>query len=88
MPFDDRHHGLFVAFAPYDDPQIAVSAVVEHGCSGSSSAAPIVRDVITVYMKKYMPALYKRYLVEDKKINRKIWLSQKKKKEKEKLNGL
>ncbi|MBT4791533.1 MAG: penicillin-binding protein 2, partial [Halobacteriovoraceae bacterium] len=45
-----RHHGLFVAFAPFDNPKIAVAAFVEHGC-GSSAAAPIVEKVINTYMK-------------------------------------
>ncbi|MAE58985.1 MAG: penicillin-binding protein 2 [Halobacteriovorax sp.] len=65
MPYKSRHHGLFVGFAPYDDPKIAVAAVVEHGC-GSSAATPVVRDVITKYMKKYHPELHKKYAEEDK----------------------
>lgn len=44
LPWDRRDHGLFVAFAPYDAPKIAVSVVVEHG-GGSSAATPIARDV-------------------------------------------
>lgn len=54
-PYRHRHHGLFVAFAPFEDPRIAVSAVVEHGCHGSSAAAPIVRDVVEAYMRKRPP---------------------------------
>lgn len=50
-----RHHGVFAAYAPYDDPNVAVGVVVEHGCSGSGAAAPVAREVITAYMKKYMP---------------------------------
>ncbi|SMC50871.1 peptidoglycan glycosyltransferase [Primorskyibacter flagellatus] len=44
LPWDRRDHGLFVAFAPYEAPKIAVSVVVEHG-GGSSAATPIARDV-------------------------------------------
>ena len=44
-------HALFVAFAPMDDPQIAVGLIVENGEHGSSSAAPIARLVIDEYMK-------------------------------------
>ncbi|WP_116598009.1 penicillin-binding protein 2 [Primorskyibacter marinus] len=44
LPWNRRDHGLFVAFAPYDAPKIAVSVVVEHG-GGSSAATPIARDV-------------------------------------------
>ncbi|MCP4914300.1 MAG: penicillin-binding protein 2 [Oligoflexia bacterium] len=67
MPYKDRHHGIFVAYAPYDDPKIAVAAVIEHGCSGSSSAAPVVRDVITKYMKKYHPNTYQKIYEKEKK---------------------
>ncbi|OQB16041.1 MAG: Stage V sporulation protein D [Firmicutes bacterium ADurb.Bin193] len=42
-------NGLFVAFAPFDDPQIAVAIVVEHAGSGSA-IAEIARDVIREYM--------------------------------------
>jgi len=45
-PWQDRHHALFVAFAPYDAPRYAVSVVVEHGGSGSQAAAPIARDLM------------------------------------------
>lgn len=44
-PWEDRDHALFVNFAPWDDPKIAVSVVVEHGGGGSKAAAPIARDV-------------------------------------------
>ncbi len=42
--------GLFVAFAPFDNPQIAISVVIEHGAHGNS-VAPVARDVIEAYMK-------------------------------------
>jgi penicillin-binding protein 2 len=44
-------HALFIAFAPADDPQIAVGLIVENGEHGSSAAAPIARLVIDEYMK-------------------------------------
>ena len=43
-------HALFVAFAPAEDPQIAIGLIVENGEHGSSAAAPIARLVIDVYM--------------------------------------
>jgi penicillin-binding protein 2 len=43
-------HALFVAFAPYDDPKIAVSVIVEHGRGGSVAAAPIAMQVIDTYL--------------------------------------
>lgn len=45
-PWRERDHGLFVAFAPYRAPRYAVAVVVEHGGSGSLSAAPIARDLM------------------------------------------
>ena len=47
LPWERRDHALFVAYAPFDDPQIAIAVVVEHGGSGSGTAAPIARDVMT-----------------------------------------
>ncbi|MGH8168377.1 MAG: penicillin-binding transpeptidase domain-containing protein, partial [Woeseiaceae bacterium] len=45
-----RDHALFIAFAPLDDPQIAVAVVVENGSSGSRVAAPIARSVMDEYL--------------------------------------
>ena len=42
-------NGVFVAFAPYEDPQLAVCVIIEHGASGGN-AAPVVRDIIDAYM--------------------------------------
>lgn len=41
-------NGCFVAFAPYDDPQIAVCVVIEQG-GGGANLAPIARDIINSY---------------------------------------
>jgi penicillin-binding protein 2 len=68
MDYESRHHGLFVGFAPYDNPKIAAAAIVEHGCHGSSAATPVVEAVITQYMKKYHPDLYLQNLEKDKTI--------------------
>lgn len=45
LPWERRDHALFVSFAPYDNPRIAVAVVVEHGGGGSTAAAPIARDI-------------------------------------------
>ena len=45
LPWERRDHALFVNFAPYDRPKVAVAVVVEHGGGGSKAAAPIARDV-------------------------------------------
>ena len=45
LPWNRRDHALFVNYAPFHNPKIAVSVVVEHGGGGSTAAAPIARDV-------------------------------------------
>jgi len=45
-----RDHALFVAFAPIEDPQIAISVVVENGGGGSTTAAPIARQIMDAYL--------------------------------------
>jgi penicillin-binding protein 2 len=42
-----RDHGLFVCFAPVDNPRYAASVVIEHGMGGARAAAPVARDVLT-----------------------------------------
>ncbi|MDC6447787.1 penicillin-binding protein 2, partial [Alphaproteobacteria bacterium] len=41
----NRDHALFVGYIPYDDPQYAISIIIEHGGSGASTAAPIAKQV-------------------------------------------
>ncbi len=53
LPYEDRDHALFVAFAPYKDPRYAISVVVEHGGSGSKAAAPIAKKVIKKVLEKH-----------------------------------
>lgn len=50
-----KPHGWFVAYAPYDNPQIAVAVFVEHGGGGSVSAAPIAQIVIDTYLEQKAP---------------------------------
>jgi len=45
-----KDHALFIAFAPIENPEIAIAVVVENGGSGSSVAAPIARKVMDFYM--------------------------------------
>lgn len=58
-PWKYRDHGLFVCFAPFDNPRYAAAVVVEHG-GGSGSAYPIARDVMTFLFDpaKAMEALH------------------------------
>lgn len=46
-----KEHAVFVGYAPADDPQIAVSVLIEHGGGGSHTAAPIARDVLLAAKK-------------------------------------
>jgi penicillin-binding protein 2 len=56
VPWKDRDHALFVAFAPVGSPRYVCCAVVEHGGveggGGSAVAAPIVRDVLIEVQKR------------------------------------
>ncbi|MDH5179713.1 MAG: penicillin-binding protein 2 [Gammaproteobacteria bacterium] len=45
-----RDHALFIAFAPADDPKIAVAVIVENGGGGGTTAAPIARKIIDYYL--------------------------------------
>jgi penicillin-binding protein 2 len=45
-----KDHAWFVAFAPSENPQIAVAVIVEHGEHGSSAAAPIASQMIKTYL--------------------------------------
>lgn len=45
-----RDHALFIAFAPLDNPRIAVAVIVENGSSGSRVAAPIARAIMDEYL--------------------------------------
>lgn len=46
LPWNQRHHALFTAFAPVIDPQWVATILVEHGGGGAAAAAPIARDVM------------------------------------------
>ncbi len=47
-----KEHSVFVGFAPYDNPKIAVAVIVENAGFGSVAAAPVARDVIKAYLQK------------------------------------
>jgi penicillin-binding protein 2 len=54
-PYQFRDHALFVAFAPYDKPEIAVAVVVEHGEHGGGAAAPIAGRMLRAYFDGKKP---------------------------------
>ncbi len=47
-----KDHAIFIGFAPYVNPKIAVAVIVENAGFGSTAAAPIARDVIKAYLQK------------------------------------
>ncbi|NTV11393.1 MAG: penicillin-binding protein 2, partial [Zoogloea sp.] len=50
-----RDHALYIAFAPADQPKIALAVLVENGGFGAQSAAPIARQVLDYYLLGKMP---------------------------------
>ena len=54
-----RDHGLFIGFAPVDNPRYATAVVIEHGMGGSRAAAPVAKDFMTFLFdrEKAMAAL-------------------------------
>ena len=50
VPLKFRDHAWFVAYAPFEDPKIAVVVLVEHGGFGAAAAAPIAKKVIEKYL--------------------------------------
>jgi penicillin-binding protein 2 len=46
LPWKQRHHGLFVGYAPLHDPRYVCAVVVEHGVGGSTSAAPVAKELL------------------------------------------
>ena len=64
LPYEQRDHALFVAFAPYENPRYSISVLVEHGGSGSKTAAPIAKQVIKKVLEKHPERESKRTLGE------------------------
>ena len=53
IPYNDRDHALYVAFGPYKNPRYALSIVIEHGGSGSSTAAPIAKKLFKLIIDRH-----------------------------------
>lgn len=51
LPWFLRNHALFIAFAPFDNPRVAIAVVAEHGGGGSSVAAPVAARVLERAMR-------------------------------------
>ena len=53
IPYNERDHALYIAFGPYKNPRYALSIVVEHGGSGSSTAAPIAKKLFKLIIDRH-----------------------------------
>jgi penicillin-binding protein 2 len=56
IPFKYRDHAWFVAFAPYENPEVAVAIIVEHGGHGGAIAGPIAEKIFKKYFELYPPS--------------------------------
>lgn len=52
LPFEQRDHAWFAAFAPVEDPELVVAVFVEHGGGGSRAAAPIAKVIYEEFLEK------------------------------------
>jgi penicillin-binding protein 2 len=50
LPYHLRHQAWFIAFAPAENPTIAIAVLVEHGGSGSRAAAPVARKILDAWL--------------------------------------
>ncbi len=57
IPYKYRDHAWFTCFAPANNPEIAVTVLVEHGLHGGSAAAPIASKILTRYFNEKMGLL-------------------------------
>ena len=53
IPYEERDHALYIAFGPYKNPRYAVSIIVEHGGSGSSTAAPMAKKLFKLIIDRH-----------------------------------
>jgi len=52
LPWRERDHALFIAYAPVHAPRYAIGVIVEHGGGGSAVAAPVARDIMLECQKR------------------------------------
>ena len=53
IPYEERDHALYIAYGPYKNPRYAVSIIVEHGGSGSTTAAPIAKKIFKFIIDRH-----------------------------------
>jgi penicillin-binding protein 2 len=59
-PFLQRPNGTYVAFAPFNNPEIVVGILAEHAGHGNMGGAPVVRDVMRAFFEKYHPEMIEK----------------------------
>jgi len=59
-----RDHALFIAFAPVENPQIALAVFVEHGEGGSSVAGPIAKELLDAYLLDEFGQIKPEFIIE------------------------
>ena len=64
IPYKDRDHALYIAFGPYKNPRYALSIIIEHGGSGSSTAAPMAKKLFKLIIDRHE----ERELIRKKKL--------------------
>ena len=52
VPEEFQDHGLFIGFAPPDNPKIALAIIVENGISGRTAAAPVAKKILDVFLEE------------------------------------
>ena len=53
IPYEERDHALYIAYGPYKNPRYAVSIIIEHGGSGSATAAPIAKKLFKLFIARH-----------------------------------
>ena len=52
IPYEQRDHALYVAYGPYKNPRYALSIIVEHGGNGSTTAAPMAKELFKLIIDR------------------------------------
>ena len=52
IPYKDRDHALYIAYGPYINPRYALSIIIEHGGSGSRTAAPMAKELFKLIIDR------------------------------------
>ena len=53
IPYEERDHALYVAYGPYKNPRYALSVIVEHGGNGSTTAAPMAKELFKLIIDRH-----------------------------------